>query len=84
MKDMSEGQDWQGYKESVMEAALRAQAESRSGNGTFERDVLASEMNVSSEDHAQKRHFALAVGELLDEGRLLIEEKSASRLSIAS
>ncbi len=80
---MSEEQDWQSYKESLMEAAFRADAESRSGNGTFERDLLASKKGVSSKGSDQKRRFALAVGELLDEGRLIPEGKSVSRLSVA-
>lgn len=80
---MSEEQDWQSYKESVMEAAFRADTVSRPNEGKLNREALASEMGVSSEDSVQKRRFALAVGELLDEGRLILKDKSASTLSIA-
>lgn len=80
---MSEEQDWQGYKESIMEAAFRVDAASRKDDGEFDREALASEMGVSSEGSDQKRRFALAVGELIDEGRLIVEDREASTLGIA-
>jgi hypothetical protein len=80
---VSNGEDWQTFKESVMEAAFVVRGNSHRSDGGFEREALGSEMGVSSEDSEQKRRFALAVGELLDEGRLVAEDERASNLSIA-
>lgn len=79
---MSNGEDWHTFKESIMEAAFVVRSQSHLSVGRFERDALASEMGVSDERSEQKRHFALAVGELLDEGRLTAENDHASVLSI--
>lgn len=79
---MSNGEDWHTFKESIMEAAFVVRSQSYLDNGRFERDALASEMRVSDERSEQKRRFALAVGELLDEGRLTTENEHASVLSI--
>jgi hypothetical protein len=81
---MSNGEDWYTFKESIMEAAFVVRSESHLGNGMFERDALASEMRVSDERAEQKRRFALAVGELLDEGHLSSEDSHASTLRIPS
>jgi hypothetical protein len=80
---MSNGEDWNTFKESIMEAAFIVRGESHLSNGRFEREALASEMDISYEGSEQKRRFALAVGELLDEGRLVTEDKHASILSIS-
>lgn len=66
-----------------MEAAFVVRGQSHQDDGSFEREALASEMGVSYEGSEQKRRFALAVGELLDEGRLVAEDERASTLSIA-
>lgn len=79
---MSNGEDWHSFKENVMEAAFVARSQSHLDNGRFERDALASEMGVEEERSEQKRRFALAVGELLDEGRLTKEDDRASILRI--
>lgn len=80
---MSEAQDWRSFKESVMSSAFRVSARSRVDNRVFEREILSSEMGVSSEDSRQRRRFALAVGELIDEGRLVVEDRHAFTLGIA-
>lgn len=79
---MSNGEDWRTFKESIMEAAFVVRSQSHLDNGRFERDALASEMGVSDERSEQKRRFALAIGELLDEGRLTKEDEYASVLRI--
>lgn len=80
---MANGEEWQTFKESVMEAAFVVRDNSHRSDGRFEREALALEMGVSLEGSEQKRRFALAVGELLDEGRLVAEDKHAFTLSIS-
>lgn len=80
---MTEGNAWETYKASIMEAAFKADANSRDG-GRFDRDDLAPEAGINLRDARQHRLFALAVGELVDEGRMILEDDDASRLSIGT
>lgn len=79
-----EGREWASFKESIMEAAFRADANSRFGNGMFERDALTPEAGININNSDEQRRFALAIGELLDEGRLIRETKDASSLSVGT
>lgn len=79
---MSNGEDWRTFKEHIMEAAFVVRSQSHLDNGRFEREALETEMGVTDERAEKKRRFALAMGELVEEGRLSIEDRHVFTLSI--